>query len=220
MFIGHDAVAFAAKRIAPRTSLGTLVAAACMLDLIWPVLVLAHIERFEIRPGITVLSPFDFVHYPWSHSLAMAIVWGVVFGSAYFAMTRYLRGAVAVGGLVVSHWVLDVVTHRPDLPLWPGGPRVGLGLWNSYAGTLVAEFGCFAAGVWIYMRATRARDRVGRFAILSLVVFLAVMYIASLSPPPPETSITAIAWGAQAVWLLVLWAWWGDRHRDTIRSQA
>ena len=214
MFIGHHAVAFAGKRVAPRTSLGTLIAAASMLDLIWPTLVIAGIERFEIKPGITAFSPFDFTYYPWSHSLVMSIVWSFVFGALYFGVTKYGRGAVTVGVLVFSHWVLDFVSHRPDMPLWPGGTKVGLGLWSSVPGTLIVESLIYIAGVAIYLRTTRARDGMGAVLAWFLIIFLAVAYVASLTPPKPGTSPVAIAWGAQSVWLLVALGWWADRHRE------
>ena len=214
MFIGHDAVAFAGKKAAPRTSLGTLIAAACALDLVWPILLLLGIERFEIRPGITAFSPFDFTYYPWSHSLVMAVVWSVLFGAIYFAVTRYGRGAIVVGALVFSHWVLDFVSHRADMPLWPGGPKVGLGLWNSVAGTIFVEGLLYIAGVAIYLRVTRARDRMGSILAWVLILFLAVMYVASMKPPAPDTPHAAIAWGSQAVWLIVALGWWADRHRE------
>jgi hypothetical protein len=214
MFIGHNAVAFAAKRGAPRTSLGTLTAAAVLLDLIWPVLVLLGIERFEIRPGVTAFSPFDFTYYPWSHSLLMSIVWSVLLGAIYFAITRYGRGAMIVGVLVFSHWVLDFIVHRPDLPLYPGGPKVGLGLWNSIGGTIIVESAIFIAGVWIYLRTTRARDRLGSILAWVLIIFLVVSYVASMKPPPPGTPPTTIAWVSESVWLIVALAWWADRHRE------
>jgi hypothetical protein len=214
MFIGHNAVAFAAKRAAPRTSLGTLTAAAVLLDLIWPVLVIAGIERFEIRAGVTAFSPFDFTYYPWSHSLMMSLVWSVVFGAIYFAITLYGRGAVIIGVVVFSHWVLDVIVHRPDMPLYPGGPKVGLGLWNSVGGTIITESAIYIAGVWIYLRSTRARDRLGNILVWVLIVFLAVAYVASMKPPSTGTPPQTIAWGAQAVWLIIALAWWADRHRE------
>ena len=130
MLIGHNAVAFAAKRIAPRTSLGTLTAAVMFLDLIWPIFLLLGIEHVRIEFGATKFTPLDFYDYPWTHSLVMSIAWGVAFGVVYFARTRYARGAVVVALCVVSHWVLDLIVHRPDLPLWPGGPKFGFGLWN------------------------------------------------------------------------------------------
>ncbi len=212
MFLGHFAVGFAAKRYAPRASLGTLFLAAQFIDLLWPLLVLAGIERVRIAPGITVVTPLDFEHYPWSHSLLMVLVWGVLFAAVYFLIRRDRRGGLVLGLAVVSHWVLDWLTHRPDLPLAPGAERVGLGLWNSFAGTLVVELGLFALGVYLYVRATRARDRVGSWALWSLVVFLAAIYAGNLFGAPPPDAM-AIAWAGQAQWLLVAWGYWVDRHR-------
>src|SRR5256885_1119819 len=139
MFIGHNAIGFASKRLAPRTSLFWLMAAPMFLDLIWPIFLLLGIEHVRIQPGATHLTPLDFYDYPWSHSLAMSIAWGVVFAGLYFAFTRYGRGAIVLFFGVVSHWVLDFITHRPDLPLWPGGPKYGLGLWNKPGIEIVIE---------------------------------------------------------------------------------
>jgi hypothetical protein len=214
MFIGHNALAFAAKRAAPRTSLGTLTAAATLLDLIWPVLVIAGIEHFSIHPGVTAFSPFDFEYYPWSHSLLMSVIWSVLFGAVYFAITRYGRGSIVVGALVFSHWALDFIVHRPDLPLYPGGPNVGLGLWNSVPGTIIVESAMYIAGVWIYLRSTRARDRLGSILAWVLIILLAVAYAASTKPPGPDMAPTQVAWGANVVWLIIALAWWADRHRE------
>src|SRR5215510_16393080 len=115
MFIGHFAVAFAAKKAAPKVSLGTLVLAAAFLDVVWPVLVLLGVERFRIVPGFTAVNPFDFTYYPWSHSLATTMAWSVAFALAYFAASRDRAGAVWVGLVVASHWVLDFVSHIPDI---------------------------------------------------------------------------------------------------------
>lgn len=214
MFLGHFAIGFAAKRYAPRASLGTLFLAAQFIDLLWPLLVLAGIERVRIAPGITVVTPLDFEHYPWSHSLLMVLVWGVLFAAVYFLIRRDRRASLVLGLAVVSHWVLDWLTHRPDLPLAPGAERVGLGLWNSLAGTLVVEVGLFALGVYLYVRATRARDRVGSWALWALVTFLAAIYAGNLFGAPPPDAM-AIAWVGQAQWLLVAWGYWIDRHRVT-----
>lgn len=214
MFIGHYAVALGAKRASPDTSLGTLIAAAATLDLIWPVLILAGFERVTISPGATAVTPLDFEYYPWSHSLLMSIVWGAVFGGVYYLWRRSQRGAVVVGLLVVSHWVLDAVAHRPDLPLVPGADtRVGLGLWNSVAGTLTVELTLFVIGLAIYLRTTRASDGVGRWGFGALMAFILLIYVGSLSgPPPPNTA--AIAWTDMGQWLIVAWAAWTDRHRS------
>ncbi|MGE5233092.1 MAG: metal-dependent hydrolase [Acidobacteriota bacterium] len=214
MFVGHFALGFAAKRVAPRTSLGTLLAAAQALDLLWPALVLAGVERVRIAPGATAFTPLDFESYPWSHSLLMAAVWALLCGGLYFALRRSWRGALVVGGLVASHWLLDLLTHRPDLPLAPGGgPLYGLGLWYSIAGTYLVELGLFAVGVTVYAAGSRPRDRVGVWALWSLVGLLLLVYLPGpFAPPPP--SAPAIAGAGLGIWLFVFWGAWIDRHRD------
>jgi hypothetical protein len=134
MFIGHFAVGFAAKKFAPRSSEAVLLTAALLADLLWPFFLLLGWEQVRIDPGNTRYTPLDLVYYPWSHSLLMLCVWATAFGGIYYAITRYWPGAIAIWIGVVSHWVLDWVTHRPDMPLYPGGARYGLGLWNSIAG--------------------------------------------------------------------------------------
>lgn len=215
MFIGHFAVGMGAKALAPRVSLGTLFLAAQFVDLLWPTLLVLGIERVRIDPGATRVTPLDFVYYPVSHSLAITILWGLAFALVYQALRRYPRGAVVLGAAVVSHWLLDAVVHRPDLPLYPGGPLIGLGLWSTYVGTLAVELPIFAAGVALYLRATRARDATGTWAFWGLVAFLGAIYAANFfSPPPP--SVQAIAWVGHAQWLLVAWAYWVDRHRNAV----
>jgi hypothetical protein len=214
MFIGHFAVAFAAKRAAPRTSLGTTFVAAQLADLLWPIFLLLGWEQVRIAPNPNPFLTLEFTSYPWSHSLLMELVGGVILGAAYFAITKYGRGALIVGALVPSHWILDLIAHRPDLPLYPGGSaRLGLGLWQSPAATIVVESVIFVAGLVVYSRATRARDRIGRFGYWALAAFLVVLYaVSSFSPPPP--SVRALAWAALIGWPLTLWPMWVDRHRD------
>jgi hypothetical protein len=213
MFIGHFGIALAAKKAAPRTSLGTLIFVAQFLDLLWPILLLADVEHVRISPGITRVSPFDFYDYPVSHSLLMAVGWSVVVAAIYYAVRRYTRGAFVISLAVLSHWILDFIVHRRDLPLWPSGPRVGLGLWNSWPASIVAEVLIFAAGVWIYTTSTPARDVIGRYAFWALVAFLFVGYLSVLAAGAPP-NVTALARGALMMWLLVLWGWWADKHRD------
>jgi len=213
MFIGHYAVALAAKRVVPATSLGTLVAAAAALDLIWPVLVLVGIERVAVSPAATAFTPLDFQHYPWSHSLLMSVVWGALLGGAYYVGGGTRPGAVAVGLLVASHWLLDAVVHRPDLPLVPGGDaRIGLGLWNSVPGTLAVELAMFGIGLLLYMHATAARDRIGAWGLGGFIAFVLLIYAGAAGGPLPP-SAAAVAWTDLGQWLLVAWAAWVDRHR-------
>jgi uncharacterized membrane protein (GlpM family) len=214
MFIGHFAVGFAAKKFAPRSSEAVLLTAPLLADLLWPVFLLLGWEQVRIDPGNTRFTPFDFVSYPWSHSLLMLCVWATAFGAIYYAITRYWAGAAAIWIGVVSHWVLDWVTHRPDMPVVPGGQRYGLGLWNSIAGTMVVEFLMFAVGVWMYLSATRAKDRIGRYAFIAYIVLLTVFYIGDRFSTPPG-SVGEIAWPAIAASIiLIAWAWWFDRHRS------
>ena len=212
MFVGHLAAALAAKRVERRAPLGALVGAAFGLDLIWPLLLLAGIETVRIDPGNTAFTPLAFDHYPWSHSLSMAIVWSIAVGRVAAAALRHTRAGLIIGVTVLSHWLLDVITHRPDLPLWPGGPKVGLGLWNSIPLTLIVEGSLFAAGLALYLRATRPRDAVGKWAFLALVLLTTAIWVSGpFSPPPP--GVTAIAVVGLALWLFPLWASWIERHR-------
>lgn len=213
MFLGHFGLAFGASRWAGGISLGVLVLASQWVDLVWPLLVLAGVERVAVQPGVTAFSPLAFTHYPWTHSLLMGVVWGVLVGGGYYLWRRRPRDALLVGALVPSHWLLDLVVHRPDLPLWPGGPTVGLGLWNSVAGTLAVEFLLLAAGVGLYLSATTARDRVGSWGTYGLVALLVAAFLGSSFAPPPGTG-AAVATGALGLWLAVPLAHWVDGHRD------
>jgi len=215
VFIGHFAVAFAAKKVAPKASLGMLVFAAVFLDAVWPVLVLLGIERFRIVPGYTAINPFEFLHYPWSHSLLMTAVWALLLAFAYRAAGGDRTGEVWVGIAVASHWVLDFITHRPDLPLYPGGgQRFGLSLWNSLPATFAVEGMMFALAVALYTRITRPKDRTGAIAWWALIVLLVVLYVTGpFSPPPPSENAVAIA-GIMVLLIVVPWAWWIDRHRE------
>lgn len=213
MFLGHFGVALAAKRAAPGVSLGTTILAAEFLDVLWPLLLLAGVEHVAIVPGITRVTPLDFTDYPWSHSLVMTIVWAALFGAAYFAVRRKAAYALWLAALVASHWVLDWISHRPDLPLVPGGTSLhGLGLWNSLAATFTVEAALFAGGIALYLAGTRPIDRTGRIAFWALVAVLAASYLgATLGPPPP--SVDALAYTGLIGYAMVAWGWWVDRHR-------
>jgi hypothetical protein len=213
LFIGHFGLAFGAKRAARRVSLGTLFIAAQFIDLLWPILLLLGVERVRIAPGITTVTPLDFEYYPISHSLVAVLGWAALVGGAYFLLRRQRRAALVLAALVLSHWVLDLLVHRPDLPLMPGTSRlVGFGAWFSLPLTLAIEVPIFLLGVWLYARTTVARNGRGRWGLWGLVAFLLVIYAGNLLGDPPP-SVAAIAWLGQLQWLLVLWAYWLDRHR-------
>ncbi len=213
MFLGHFGVGFGAKSVVPEVSLGTLFLAAQFIDLLWPTLLLLGVEMVRIEPGATVVTPLAFEHYPVSHSLLAVLCWAVLVGGVHFLLKRKSRAALVLAALVISHWALDAIVHRPDLPLYPGSTvRVGLDAWSSLPVTLAIEGGLFGFGVWLYTRATTPNDAVGRWGLGALVIFLAGIYAGNLfGPPPPDTD--AIAWVGQLQWLLVLWAYWIDAHR-------
>ena len=214
MFIGHYALAFGAKRVAPMLSLGTLFLACQFADLLWPTLLVLGLEVVQIDPGNTVVTPLNFVSYPYSHSFVALVGWSALFALAYRAIRGWHPVAIAtIAALVFSHYVLDVITHRPDMPITlTGSRRLGLGLWNYPGTTLTIESAMFIFGTTIYMSATRARDRIGRIGLYALIVVIVAIYFAALyGPPPPST--TAIATAGHLSWLFVIWAYWVDRHR-------
>ena len=216
MFIGHIAVGLAAKRAAPRTSLGTLAVAVEFADLLWPIFLLLGWEQVRIVPRMTVVTPLDFVSYPISHSLLADIGWASLFAGLYLIAKRYPKGAFVIWACVMSHWILDVISHRPDMPLYPGGQVfVGLGLWNSLPGTLLVEGAMLAAGVAIYLRSTRAKDKTGVIAFWALIIVFVIFYLANVFGPPPP-SLKALKITALCGWLFVPWFYWIDRHRPAI----
>jgi hypothetical protein len=207
VFLAHVAIAFAAKPLAPRASLGVLTAAALLPDLVWPVFLLTGVEHVEIDLGNTGMTPLAFVHYPISHSLLTTAMWAALLASICFAVSRYRRGALLAGATVLSHWFLDALGHRPDLPLYPGATTyAGLGLWNSVPGTMVVEISMFIAGVWLYAR------RYHSIRLWVFVTFLLAIYLANvIGPPPPSAHAVAVV--GLASWLLPVWAWWVDGRR-------
>jgi hypothetical protein len=220
MFIGHFALGYAAKRWVPRLSLAVLFGAAVFADLLWPVLVALGIEQVRIVPGVTAFTPLEFISYPYSHSLLTLLIWGALLGAIAMRAVDDSHAFVVVLALVVSHWALDFITHIPDMPLYPGGPKFGLGLWNSVAGTMAVEAAMFAAGVWIYTRVTHPRDRIGRWAFVSITAFLAIGFLANADAPPPPsvTALWVMALALSAVTLGV--AWWADKHRVAERAEG
>jgi len=216
MFIGHFAVALAAKKVAPRTSLGTLAVAVDFTDLLWPIFLLLGWEQVRIVPGMTIVTPLDFVSYPLSHSLLADIGWASLLAGPCLIRKRIRKDALVIWACVMSHWILDAISHRPDLPLYPGGGVfVGLGLWNSLPATLLVEGTMFVVGVATYLRSTRARDKTGVIAFWALMIVFVIFYLANVFGPPPP-NLTALKIGALGAWLFVPWFYWIDRHRPAI----
>lgn len=215
MFIGHFGAGFTGKKFSKTASLGTYFMAAQWIDLIWPILLLLGIEKAEIKPGVTSVTPLDFTYYPFTHSLFGVIAWAVLFGMAYFLIKKNSRTAIILGLLVISHWFLDLLVHIPDLPIFPGfNLKVGFGLWNSFALTVIVEGLVFAVGAYLYFKVTKPKNRIGTYSLIGLIVFLIAMYISNLvGPPPPSMEMVGIVGNAQ--WLIILLAYWIDKNRET-----
>ncbi len=214
MFIGHYAVGLIGKKFAPRASLGALIAAPILLDLLWPIFLLLGWERVTIVPNNNPFLRLQFDSYPISHGLIAAIGWATLYASVYFGLTRYLAGTVTIWVGVLSHWILDFVVHLRDLPLLAGGQRLfGLGLWNRPRITIAVEIVMLAAGVWFYVNATKAKDQIGKYALAALVVVLVGFYAAVIFAPPPS-SVKKLASGTLITWLTIAGAWWLDHHRE------
>lgn len=215
MFIGHFGAGFAGKKIEKSVSLGTYFMAAQWIDLIWPILLLLGIEKAEIKPGISAVTPLEFTYYPFSHSLFGVIVWALLFGMVYFLIKKNSRASITLGLIVVSHWFLDLFVHIPDLPIFPElNIKVGLGLWNSFIASIILEFLVLAVGILLYYKATKPKNKTGTYSLIAIIIVLVGIYISNLfSPPPP--SIEAIAYVGNAQWLFVLWGYWIDKNRNS-----
>jgi hypothetical protein len=218
MFIGHFGLAFGLKRVEPKLSLGTLFLAVALVDVAWGGFLLTGWERANIVPGITAVTPLEFVSYPISHSLAAAFGWGLLAAIIVYSWpTRdtsrhHWLKAVIVALAVASHWFLDLVVHIQDLPLaGDDSAKLGLGLWRSIPATLAVELLIFGAGLLVYFR-WRSRGSSGvtwRVAVLAGVL-LALFFGSIFGPPPPNMTVVAIAAIVGTI-ITVALAVWADR---------
>jgi hypothetical protein len=218
VFLGHYGVALALKRAEPKLSLGTLFIAVQLADLLWGIFLLLGWEHARIVPGFTPVTPFEFLDYPISHSLVGAISWSVVAAALYYSWptrdtSRHWQASALVGLAVLSHYPLDVLTHLPDLPLAGNdSPKLGLGLWNNPAATMVAELAFLAIGLAVYVALRSHRHPVRPVRLALLVLALVGTYFASQYGPLPP-SMTAVAVG-DIVFILTIAALaaWADRR--------
>ena len=213
MFIGHFAVGMGAKVLQPKLSLGTLFMAAQFLDLLWPSLLMLNIEHVTISPGITEIAPLDFDSYPISHSLGMVFLWAILFSFIYYFKSFDRKSAIVLGVCVLSHWLLDLIVHRPDLPISPINElKVGFGLWHSLYGTIIIETMLFVVGIWIYYNSSRKNNTIVSWGFWALIGLMYLIYLINIFGPVPD-SAEDIAIGAQFQWLFVIWAYWIDRRK-------
>ncbi|BFG70265.1 hypothetical protein KACHI17_11460 [Sediminibacterium sp. KACHI17] len=216
MFIGHFGLAFAAKKLSPSNNLGASIMSAQLLDLIWPILTLAGIENFSIEPGITKLTPLNFQYYPYSHSLIASIFLGVIVGVIYYMIRKDRTNAIIYGVLVVSHWVLDFLTHRPDLPIsFSDEQKYGMGLWNYPAISIIVEILIFITGIYLYFNQSVEENQKGKWLPWTIVILLAIFFVMNIiGPPPPSTN--AVSYSALLLWLFVGLGYWAEKNRRRI----
>lgn len=214
MLVGHFAVGLVGKRVAPSVSLGTLVFAAMLADLLWCIFMIAGVEHVEFRPAMGAGNYFAASNIAYSHSLLMDAVWAALLAAAYFLRRRSPRGAWILFAVVISHWILDWIAHRPDMPLAPGTRTFfGLGLWTSIPATIVIEGGFWLAAVILYARAFRPKGRARIFAFWTVVAILTLVWYGNISGPPPRDPHSAPYASLILFSLAVAWAYWINRLR-------
>ncbi len=215
MFIGHYGPSFAIKAIRPAIPLWLLFIAVQLVDVAWAVLVLLGIEKVRIVPGITASNPLDLYYMPYTHSLAAAVLWAVAATVVCKSLpgVRMWSAAAWIGLAVFSHWILDWLVHRPDLPLYDDTMKVGLGIWNYPAIALFLEALLLFGGMIIYLKRTKAINAIGRFGPPVFgILMLAIQCYVFFGPPPSSPGAAAItALVSYVVFAAV--AQWLDRQR-------
>lgn len=216
MFIGHFGLSLAAKKVAPKVSLATLFIATQFVDIVWPLLLVLHVEKVRLVPGYTESNSYDFLYYPYTHSLLMGLVWGIIAGGVYWLFKKDRQGAIIVGLGVLSHWFLDLVVHVADLPLSPFSDyKVGFGLWNHMVLTLVIETVIFLTGTYLYATSTQAKNKVGKWGFVTLIVLLLAIYLSNaFGPTPPDSPMIVFVSCTILMGVLVALAYWVDRNRE------
>ncbi len=215
MFIGHFGLGLAGKKYMPEVSLGVLFLSVQLVDLLWPFFLLMGLEEVRIEPGYTAAIPLNMVNYPITHSLLGGLLWSIAFGGIYYFITKSKKIGLFLAGGVISHWFLDLLMHKPDLAIYPGGVKYGFGLWDSVPLTIAIEFLIFTGGIYIYLKATEANDKVGVWSFWGLMTLLSVGWLGSIFGPLPD-SVDTLVYSALTVWLLILWGFWIDKHRSAI----
>lgn len=216
MFVGHYGPALAAKAGARSAPLWLFVVAAQFLDYLWASFILVGVEHARIVPGFAAMSTLDLYDMPWTHSLVAALIWSAVFALLvrFFLRIRSAAALLLLAATVFSHWLADLAVHLEDLPLYPGGPKVGFGAWRDPAATLALEFGVLALGFIFYLLTTRARSgfgRIGPWIFMALCV--GAFAFNTVSPPPSIEAAAASALAVYSVFAFLAW-FFCDRVRE------
>ena len=210
MFVGHYGVSFAMQPAARRVPLWVWFIAVQWLDVVWSILVLLGVEKLRIVPGFTQANALDLYYMPFTHGLPGSILLSLTFGGivALFTAGNRLTTALLVAAASFSHWVLDLIVHTPDLPLYDNSAKVGLGLWRNVALSFPLELAILMIGALMYARATKYKSAKGRYVFWGFVALLAVVQVGANFGPPPSSSqtmaITAVIFYAVLALLAVL----------------
>ncbi len=223
MFIGHYGIGLALKKAEPKLSLGLLIFGAILPDILFGFFLLTGIEHAKITPGATVVSPFEFYDYPYSHSALGTVTLAIAGFLAYWLWPKgerkqRKRPAFVLAFAIFSHFILDVISHTPDMTIFGNNsPKLGLSLWNSLAGTMIVELGLLFIGIALYMSATYSVSSSGKYGFALMILILMVLYIGNIfGPPPPDMISVAVTMMAGQLALVAL-AFWVDRNRITNR---
>jgi hypothetical protein len=214
MLVGHVAAGLIGKRVEPKLSLGTLVLASVLADLVWCVCMLAGFEQIEIGQGRGAARYLEAVEIGYSHSLFTNTIFAALLAAVYWISRRSARAAWVLFLVVLSHWVLDVVSHPPDMPLAPGlAMRLGLGLWRSVPATMIVEGSLWCLGIALYIRATHARTWSGSVVFWVVAALLTLAWYNNIAGPPPADIRSMPASSLVFFSLVVLWAYWMNHVR-------
>jgi hypothetical protein len=192
MFVGHYGVSFAMQPAARRVPLWVWFIAVQWLDVVWSLLVLLGVEKLRIVPGFTQANALDLYYMPFTHGLPGSIVLSLIFGAivALFTAGNRLKTALLVAAASFSHWVLDLIVHTPDLPLYDNSAKVGFGLWRNVALSFPLELAILVIGALIYARATKFKSAKGPYVFWGFICLLAVVQVGANFGPLPTSSQT------------------------------
>jgi len=221
MFIGHYAVGLALKSVEKKASLGMLFIAVQFVDFLFFILVPLGVEKFRLVENYTAINHFDLYFYPYTHGLLAGVIWAVLIYGLWrklplFKAVGHGRVALVMALAVLSHWFVDLIVHTPDLPLLgDNSPKVGLGLWNNFMGTILLEIALLIGGLLLYLRATKAVSAMGKYAMIIFIVVMIGLYMMVVTAPfdPNVTAITASVTSIAVFFIFAAVAFWLDRYR-------
>jgi membrane-bound metal-dependent hydrolase YbcI (DUF457 family) len=219
MGIGHLAASFAVRGRCPRVPLFLLLFAGAFIDVLWGIAILTGLERAHVGPETGSAIPIVLEDVRYTHSLIACLAWSTLASAAWWWWRRDRWGALVIGALVASHWLLDFVSHVPEMPLSASGPYVGLGLWRSRGWSFAVEIGMLWIGLALYARSTSAMDRIGSIGLVALSAVLTSLVVGAFFAPSPP-SIAPIAMTSVALPLVLLLLGWVDLHRRVDRRNA